>query len=293
MVTRSVEMIDQSWGTEWFSKQRLSRRGKYGLAGSGGKRYDAATEADAFPTHLLAEAVVSRGGETLDNSVFMPENYEVQSGDCMSSIAFDHGFFWETLWNLPENADLKTQRKNPNVLMPGDIVHIPDLTPKDESRPTDQRHKFRLKGIPEILNMKLLDAFHQPRANVDYTITIDGNSQKGTTDADGSLKMSIPPGAMTGKLVVASPGDKDGKPIPGQPKNQVMNLQLGDLNPVTEVSGVKARLTNLGFYMGPIDENLDDDMKRAIRSFQRRKGLAVTGESDAATQSKLLEVHGH
>ena len=225
--------------------------------------------------------------------IFMPENYEVQPGDCVSSIAFDHGFFWETLWNLPENAALKSERKNPNVLLPGDTVHIPDLTPKDESRPTDQRHKFRLKGIPEILNMKLLDAYHRPRANLDYVITVDGNSQKGTTDADGSLKMSIPPGAMTGTLVVASPGDKDGNPIPGQPKNQVMNLQLGDLNPVTEVSGVKARLTNLGFYMGPIDENLDDDTKRALRSFQRRKGLAVTGEADDATQSKLLEVHGH
>ena len=29
----------------------------------------------------------------------------------MSSIAYSRGFFWETLWNLSENADLKNERK--------------------------------------------------------------------------------------------------------------------------------------------------------------------------------------
>ena len=223
----------------------------------------------------------------------MPEDYEVQSGDCMSSIAFDHGFFWKTLWNLSENSALKTLRKDPNVLMPGDSVHIPDLTIKQEPRPTDQRHNFLLKGIPEILNMRLLDPYHQPRANLDYTITIDGKTEKGTTDGDGRLKISIPPGAMSGKLVVPGLKDKDGKPVPGQPVTQTMNLQLGNLNPVTEVSGIKARLINLGFYKGPIDDTLDDTTTRAIRAFQRRKGLTVSGIADAGTQDMLLKAHGH
>ena len=58
----------------------------------------------------------------------MAEDYTVQSSDCMSSIAYENGFFWKTLWNLPDNTALKAQRKNPNVLMTGDIVHIPPKT---------------------------------------------------------------------------------------------------------------------------------------------------------------------
>ena len=223
----------------------------------------------------------------------MPEDYEVVPGDCMSSIAYAHGFFWQTLWNDGANAALKAKRKNPNVLMTGDIVHIPDLTIKQEPGATETRHKFMLKGVPEIFRMKLLDADHQPRANLEYTIIIEGNARKGTTDGNGELKESIPPDAHSGKLLVPTPPDKSGKPIPGRPKFQVMILNLGTLNPVTEISGIKSRLTNLGFYKGPIDENLDDDTKRALRAFQRRKGLPVTGNPDDATQAQLLKIHGH
>ena len=225
----------------------------------------------------------------------MPEDYVVQPGDCMSSIAYENGFFWKTLWNLAENADLKARRKNPNVLMTGDVVHIPDLTVKKEPGATEATHKFMLKGVPEILRMKLMDARHKPRPNLDYIIIIEGNSRRGTTDGNGELKESIPPNAKTGKLTFAAAGslDKTGKPIPGRPKNQVMILQLGNLNPITEVSGLKARLANIGCYKGPIDENLDDRTKQAISAFQRKKGLPVTGVADDATKALLQKVHGH
>ena len=225
----------------------------------------------------------------------MPEDYEVQAGDCMSSIAYAHGFFWQTLWNDSSNADLKNKRKNPNVLMTGDVVHIPDLTVKQESGATEQQHKFMLKGVPEKLNLTLLDYDHKPRPNLDYLLVIDGNAREGKTDADGKLTESIPPNAMTGKLTFAAPQrvDGTGKPLPGEPQNQVLILQLGGLNPISEVSGLKARLSNLGFYKGPIDENLDPATKQAISSFQQKKGLPVTGVADDATRQKLQDIHGH
>ena len=40
------------------------------------------------------------------------------------------------------------------------------------------------------------------------------------------------------------------------------------LNPISEISGLKARLANLGFYHGAIDEELDDDTKEALCDFQ-------------------------
>jgi N-acetylmuramoyl-L-alanine amidase len=223
----------------------------------------------------------------------MPEDYEVEPGDCMSSIAFAHGFFWKTLWDDGANAALKALRKNPNVLMTGDIVHIPDLTVKEEPGATEKRHKFLLKGVPEIFRMKLLDADHKPRANLEYTIIIEGNTRKGKTDGQGELKESIPPDARSGKLIVAAPLGPDGKPVPGQPTTQVFILGLGNLNPISEISGLKSRLANLGFYKGPIDENSDAALKQAISAFQRKKGLPVTGIADDAIKAQVQSLHGH
>ncbi len=224
----------------------------------------------------------------------MAQDYEVEQGDCMSSIAFENGFFWQTLWNLPENANLKARRKNPNVLMTGDLVHIPDLTVKNEPGATEMTHKFLLKGVPEILRMKLQDASHKPRPNLDYVIVIDGLSRRGKTDANGELKESIPPNARAGKLTFPALHslDKAGTPIPGRPKNTVMLLQLGGLNPISEVSGVKARLANLKFYKCPVDETCDDATKQAISKFQASQGLPVTGAADEATKAQLQKLHG-
>jgi hypothetical protein len=221
-------------------------------------------------------------------------DYTVQQGDCMSSIAYENGFFWKTLWNLPQNAALKAKRKNPNVLLAGDIVYIPDLRVKQEPRPTDARHQFVKLGVPEKLNIKLLDYNHKPRPNVDYILVVDGVLRKGTTDGGGLITEPIPPNAKKGKLTFAAPPDVDGtgKPISTKPKKQVMTLQLGHLNPISEVSGLKARLSNLGLYKGPIDETLDNNARQAISAFQARQRIPVTGAADAATQQAVQALHG-
>jgi hypothetical protein len=211
----------------------------------------------------------------------MAEDYTVQQGDCISSIAYENGFFPDTIWNLPENSALKAKRKNPNVLMAGDIVHIPDLTVKQEPGATGSQYKFKKKGVPEKLRIKLLDANHKPRANLDYIIVIDGNSRRGKTDANGELTEGIPPNAKVGKIV------------PGNDPSKTINLNLGHLAPVSEISGVKARLANLGFYKGPIDDNLDPATQKALSAFQTKQGLPVTGDADDATKNQLLQSHGH
>jgi len=221
----------------------------------------------------------------------MPQDYEVQSGDCMSSIAYQNGFFWKTLWNLSENSALKAKRKNPNVLMPGDSVHIPDLTQKQETGATEQRHKFMLKGVPETLRIKLVDAAHKPRPNLEYTLIIDGISRKGKTDGNGELNEKIMPDAKSGKLSFATAPGLDGRPIPGEPKMQLLTINLGNLDPITEPSGIKSRLKNLGLLKGTDDS--PEALKNAIRGFQKKFGLAVSGVADDATKAKLQSLHGH
>ena len=40
----------------------------------------------------------------------MGTDYEIQQGDCLASIARHSGLLWGTIWNRPENSDLRTLR---------------------------------------------------------------------------------------------------------------------------------------------------------------------------------------
>jgi hypothetical protein len=71
------------------------------------------------------------------------DGYTVRQGDFLSKIAKVCGFSnYRTIWNHPNNADLKQKRQNPNVLFPGDIVYIPGKQVRTESRGTNQKHVF-------------------------------------------------------------------------------------------------------------------------------------------------------
>src|SRR5215813_7069013 len=97
----------------------------------------------------------------------------VAPGDSIPSLAREHGHFWRKVWDYPDNAALKAKRKNPNVLFPGDEVMIPEIEIKEESRPTDQKHSFVLKGEPVKFRLQLLDG-DEPRAAESYVLEIDG-----------------------------------------------------------------------------------------------------------------------
>src|SRR6266704_2359474 len=146
--------------------------------------------------------------------------HEVELGDCFSSIAEQYGFFWSTLWNHADNADLKELRQDPNVLLKGDVVVIPDKTLKHESCATEQEHKFKKKGTPAKIKIRLL-LEDKPRKDEPYKLAIDGKWFKdGKTDGDGYLTQSIPAGAVHGLLRVGKGEDVD-----------EYELELGTLDP--------------------------------------------------------------
>lgn len=207
-------------------------------------------------------------------------NYVVQPGDCIESIAFTSGHFWRTLWDHPDNQQLKSVRKDPNVLLPGDRVAIPDLRPKHESGATEQRHRFKRKGVPSELRLVLLEN-DKPFANEPYQLEIDGRVTDGQTAADGSVELPIPPNARDGRLIVSEGS-----------KQRIYHLDLGGLAPVTEISGIKSRLRNLGYPVGSADDTLDTETTEALELFQQRNGLTVTGQPDQATRDKLIAAHG-
>ncbi len=202
--------------------------------------------------------------------------HTVNRGDSIPSLAHDNGHFWETLWNHPQNAELKALRKTPNILNPGDEVFIPELRLKNVSKGTDTTHKFERKGVPAKIRMQLM-MLGEPRKNEPYTLILDDKTIEGTTDGDGFLEAFIRPNCPGGKLILTNTGEE----IP---------ISLGHLNPIDTISGVRQRLSNLGFYCGDGDE-VDDATKVALSQFQGAHGLPKTGEIDDATRSKLQSLH--
>src|SRR6185503_19739164 len=72
--------------------------------------------------------------------------YTVKQGDHLMKIAERFGFStYETIWNRPENAELKNKRDSPNLLLPGDRLFIPDKDDKTVDAATGRLHRFKLK----------------------------------------------------------------------------------------------------------------------------------------------------
>lgn len=206
----------------------------------------------------------------------MPTTHQVQQGECLVSIAESYGFFWETLWNLPENKAIREARRDPTVLLPGDVVTIPEKTVKEYVRPTGARHTFRVKNIPAKLNLRLHDEGGEPRARLAYVLTIDGVETRGSTDGEGAVRVPIPPQARRGTLLLVESGES-------------FELNLGNLDPVDTPRGAQARLRQMGAYFGAVDGSMSEDFVMALKAFQTSRGLAATGELDASTQSALRE----
>lgn len=200
----------------------------------------------------------------------------VGAGESTSSLAKKNGFFWKTIWDHPENAELKAKRKDPNVLLPDDEIFIPERQPKEVSKGTDQVHKFKRKGEPCKLKVQLMKA-GKPRANEKYVIDLDGKLIEGQTDGEGKLEHFIPGESRSALLKLRN----------GQ---EIVPLRLGDLDPADTPTGIKQRLNNLGFETGWEGEEIDEYAKEAIKKFQAEYKLNVTGEADEATKNKLKEL---
>jgi hypothetical protein len=205
----------------------------------------------------------------------MPVTYVIEQGDCLSSIAEKTGFLPETIWNT--NPDLKQIRNNPNALLPGDQLIIPDRNLKEYDRSTDQRHTFVRKGVPARFRL-IVERYQKPVAKKRYILTVDGKNYEGTTSETGLIEIDIHGGENGGLLRI--------------PDEQIeCELNFGQLDPLEEISGAQARLQNLGYYQGDITGETKEDFREALELFQSDQDVTVTGELDDNTIQKLLARH--
>jgi N-acetylmuramoyl-L-alanine amidase len=217
----------------------------------------------------------------------MSETYTVKQGDFLDKIAAKFGFANPLIiWDDPQNSKLKEERKNPNVLFPGDKIVIPEKKEKKESAPTDNKAKFELKKSKLMLRLVLEDAYNKPIANAKCELTIDGETFKLVSDAKGKIEKEIPAKSEKATLVV--------KESPSQINDQIIPIHIGDLDPIDKLSGQKARLNNLGYFAGPLDKEDENLFRSAVEEFQceHMGKAAVDGKCGPKTQAKLKEIHG-
>ena len=102
---------------------------------------------------------------------------------------------------------------------------------------------------------------------------------KGKTDKNGQVEIPIPPDAKKGKISFQELEDE-------------YELDLGNLDPISEISGVQGRLRNLGFYAGPVDGKKSEELTQAISDFQESKNIEPTGKLTDETRNKIQQAFG-
>ncbi len=215
----------------------------------------------------------------------MADYYTVEQGDHLSKIAKDNGFpDYTVIWDHPSNSDLKKQRQNPNILLPGDQVFIPDKEEKQESGGTDKRHTFTVDKKTLKLRLVMEDIYEKPIANAQCALRVNDQIFQPTTAADGKIEQEIPLDAREAFLVIRG----DQTPF----TDALITLKIGDLDPVEEPSGQQARLNNLGYFAGDIGGTDQAAFESAVEEFQCDHGLVVDGDCGPKTQAKLKAVYG-
>jgi outer membrane protein OmpA-like peptidoglycan-associated protein len=131
---------------------------------------------------------------------------------------------------------------------------------------------------PESLTIQLSQIFGiADFSSLQCQVSGEGLSLTPPIDESGQIEITLPVGLEELKLQLMQ-GDtllfEEVFPIEPTPA-------------VETVRGQKIRLNHLGFGAGPINDEADIDFRIAVKRFQNRSGLPMTGEVDESTQTAL------
>jgi len=212
--------------------------------------------------------------------------HEVQQGEWLAKIARRYGFGdWRKIYYHPDNAELRRLRPNPNVLYPGDRIFIPERETGEVSARTEMRHQYRRKSPGDSLSIRIWPSTRPidgesptPVKPMPYRLTIGSSVFEGETDPQGLLQIpKLPPRATEGVLEVMG---------------CTIRILIGHLDPVDEITGIQARLNQLGYDAGPVDGILGPRTKAAVAAFQMYNDLEVDGIPGPHTKEKLARLAG-
>ncbi|MEG1605895.1 MAG: peptidoglycan-binding protein [Clostridia bacterium] len=126
-----------------------------------------------------------------------------------------------------------------------------------------------------------------------FTGELGGNYQTKTTDAVRRFQEAInvnPTGVATAslqkKLFSSSAPSYDGDEPAPDPGSDYVKLQYGDSS--DRVFELQSRLTDLGYYSGPLSGDFNQKTVAAVKQFEKRYDKKQTGVASVALQKKLF-----
>ncbi len=201
----------------------------------------------------------------------------VRPGEYLEQIAVRARVSADAIWNDPRNAGLRALGRTPTQLHPGDVLTIPDAAPGRLVLRVGSFNGY-VARVPLVKVPLVLMSNDEPLRNEPFMVEGLGAPLEGVTDGEGRATFEVP--VYVREVTVFLPGP-------------VLRFQIvvGQLDPITEPSGVYARLVNLGYAQGGGTPSAVD-LRHAVAAFQQAEELPATGEVDDATRDRLREFHG-
>lgn len=115
-------------------------------------------------------------------------------GDCIFCVIEKHGHLPETVWQHSNNSALRQKRRELKMLQPNDVLFIPDIRPKEVKEPTNQVHKFYMKGEIHLhwIEIELVGEDDKPIPDEKYKVVLpDGSEKEGNLDENGWARIEI------------------------------------------------------------------------------------------------------
>lgn len=207
--------------------------------------------------------------------------HTVKQGETLIALAVANGLSsWRDILDAPENAELAKTRPDPGILREGDRVFVPNRRLAQKQAAIDARHEFQMPGPKAWLRIAVRGTDGSPPAGARYELVVGETKSEGQVPPDGVIEQPVPVKSRSGSLVIQEPAD--------EPEAwPTWELKIGWMDPLAELSGVQARLENLGFPCGGVTGEAGLETEAAIRAFQERVGLEPTGTADDALRDAL------
>jgi len=206
--------------------------------------------------------------------------HRVKKGEWIGSIAAQGGHTsWETVWDHPKNAKLR-KRREPNLLVEGDRVWVPEVEPKELSGESETTHEFRVERDKSRLRIGFIEmqVYLDLFGPIEYKLTAGKHEQEGQITTEGQ-EIEIPLGLAVEEATLTLDGWQ-------------CLLDVGRLDPIKRLSGMQARIANLGWEVGPIDNLIGKRTRRGTRDFQGYYEIGVDGKIGNETRGKAKEIYG-
>jgi hypothetical protein len=204
--------------------------------------------------------------------------YTMEQGDTVPSIAHRYGFRdARTVWRHQSNEHLRAARESPYVVLPGDVVVVPERVPPAFELAPSREHTVRVHVTKLKFRTRLHDLFGEPRANLDVEAEYAGRTVRTKTDAEGELALDVP--AFTRTITV-------------RVEDETFTMFVGFLDPADSPSGAAGRLRNLALLPDGLELPSAERLRFALELFLDRAGLDPAAVDSDTLRSRLTKEHG-